>query len=496
MPGKGYVLYEPWPFQQDFLNCREQYRAVNKPRQCGISTTAAGDAAWEFDNVPGAQIVIISKDKDAAINFHKYVYAFLRSVRKTNPNAPKLIKENERETTNANGSRIVSLAAGKESGRSFSATHLFFDELAFAQYAEEIWQAASATLAQTNGRVTAISTPKGKANLFFTIFDSPDQIVNGKKTGLNEMGFKIFDYKWWDVPTYNPVYDEYILARDAEDKKAVSRLIEQAKLGQWYRSQRPKYTDLAWRQEFEGAFDANAGTVFSTRSIERVFRKNYLIEQQDPNHLITHHYTDESIKFIDVIDPFTKEPTGKQKADGNHIFYTGIDLGRKGDPTVIITYDTADYDPKLRDSDGRFLSPAKIVDYKWIEPGTCEWSELENISKAHLRKWEPESQHDGTGSSDQFGESMYGLSEAFMFTKDSKRDMVTTVQHAFDYGAVIMPKIRQMYREHVKYEWDDQDIMQDTVMANGLAINQFYDGGSEIVLGFERVDFMAEAQPA
>ena len=161
LPGKGFILFEPWPFQQDFLNCRERYRAINKPRQCGISTTAAAEAAWEFDNVPGAQIVIISKDKDAAVNFHKYVYNILHSVRKNNPDAPKLIKENERETTNANGARIVSLAAGKESGRSFYATHLFFDELAFAKYAEDIWQAASATLSQTKGRVTAISTPKG-----------------------------------------------------------------------------------------------------------------------------------------------------------------------------------------------------------------------------------------------------------------------------------------------------------------------------------------------
>jgi phage terminase large subunit-like protein len=110
--------------------------------------------------VPGAQIVIISKDKDAAVNFHTYVRNILWSVRENNPNAPKIIKDNERVTTNSLGNKISSLAASKESGRSFSATHLYFDELAFVQYAEEIWQAASATLAQTGGRVTAISTPK------------------------------------------------------------------------------------------------------------------------------------------------------------------------------------------------------------------------------------------------------------------------------------------------------------------------------------------------
>ncbi len=63
-------------------------------------------------------------------------------------------------------------------------------------------------------------------------------------------------------------------------------------------------------------------------------------------------------------------------------------------------------------------------------------------------------------------------------------------------SAVILPKIRQLYREHVKYEWDDEEIVQDTVMANGLAITQFYDGGAEVIIGFEKVEFMEEAQPA
>jgi len=56
LPGKGQIPFEPWPFQQEFLQCRDRFRAINKPRQCGISTTGAAEAAWEFDNVPGAQM--------------------------------------------------------------------------------------------------------------------------------------------------------------------------------------------------------------------------------------------------------------------------------------------------------------------------------------------------------------------------------------------------------------------------------------------------------
>lgn len=462
LPGKGQITFEPWLFQQDFMCCTDRFRAINKPRQCGISTTAAAEAAWEFDNVAGAQIVIISKDKDAAVNFHKYVRNILWSVRKNNPDAPAIIKDNERETTNILGNRIVSLAASKESGRSFSATHLYFDELAFVQYAEEIWQAASATLAQTGGRVTAISTPKGRANLFYRIFEQDDH-----------MGFTIFNFAWWDVPTYNPYYDEYSAA---ETKAEKMKWIEKAKTGDWYRSERPKYTDLAWRQEFEGAFDANEGTVFSTRSLERVFHRNWLKNKNDPEGVITEWWTSE-----------------KQK---NRLYATGADLGRKNDPTVLLTYDVTDYDPNQTDEFGRFTSPAVLVDYKYIEAGTVEWSELERLAKVHYQFWEPDAQHDGTGSGDSFGEAVAGFSNPFMFTKLSKQDIVGNIQHAFDYGAVKLPKIPRLFREHQRYIWEDKDIVQDTVMANGLAIDLFHSGGTGMFLGFQKIGFMSKAVPA
>lgn len=430
MPGKGFVPYEPWPFQQDFLQCADRFRAINKPRQCGISTTAAAEAAWEFDNVPGAQIVIISKDKDAAVNFHKYVYNILMSVRENNPDAPKLIKTNERETTNSLGNRIVSLAASKESGRSFSATHLFFDELAFVQYADDIWQAASATLAQTKGRVTAISTPKGRANLFARIFESQDH-----------MGFTTFSYAWWDVPTYNPYYAEYVAAKSATEKK---QWIEKAKaeLGGWYQQERPKYTDLAWRQEFEGAFDANIGSVFSTRTLEKAFMRNYLERKDDPRGILTQWWTTE------------------KTTDG--LYACGIDLGRKNDPTVIITYD---YNNR----------PAKVVDFKYIEAGRAEWDMITDVILDHLEYWQADAVHDGTGVGDSVSEALYGLSEPLMFTATKKQNIIERMQHAMDFRAVRIPKIPILFREHQRYIWDDKDIQQDTVMANGLAISVFHE---------------------
>ena len=445
LPGKGLIPFEPWPFQQEFINCRDRFRLINKPRQCGISTTVAAEVAWEFDNIPGSNTVIISKDKDAAVNFHNYVYQILHSVRLHNPDAPKLVKTNERVTTNANGSKISSLASSKEAGRSFSATHLIFDELAFIEYAQEIWQAANATLAQTRGRVSGISTPKGRANLFAQILEQQDH-----------MGFTIFQYAWWDVPTYNPYYTEYVAAETVAEKK---RWIEKAKTGEWYRSERPKYTDLAWRQEFEGALDANIGTVFSERQLEKCFIRNYLREKADPRGALTEWWT------------MDKDPDG--------IYHHGIDLGRKNDPTVIITYDINQ-------------RPAKMVDFKYIEAGRCEWNEILSVIREHVDFWKSEGEHDGTGVGDSISEGMQGFSEPFMFTKTGKQNMIELMQHAFDYKMVRIPKIPLLWREHQRYIWEDKDIQQDTVMANALAIKQFHDN-EDVFSGFSELNFVGAA---
>lgn len=436
-PGKGYIPLEPYPFQQDFIRCRDLFRAINKPRQCGISTIAAAEVAWEFCNVPGAQIVIISKDKDAAVNFHKYVYQVLRSVKDKDPNFPKLLKENERVTTNEIGSTVVSLAAGAEAGRSFSATHLILDEAAFQQYADDIWQAASPALARTNGRATVISTPKGRANLFARIFEEP-----------GHMGFTIFNYGWWDVPDYNPYYAEMIAA--GEDKREKQKWIDQAKTGRWFKINRAGKTDLQWRQEFEGAFDANVGTVFSTRTLEKVFERNYLKMAEDENGIVTEWWTMPKEDF--------------------HQYACGIDLGRKNDPTVIITYDTT-------------VRPARMVDFKYIEAGSASWDEIQKTIIDHIEFWDAEAKHDGTGVGDPTSEALEGISEPFYFTKGLKENIIQRMHHAFDFRTVKIPKIPIIFREHQRYIWDDKDIVQDTVMANALAISQFHEI-EDVVLGF------------
>ena len=231
-----------------------------------------------------------------------------------------------------------------------------------------------------------------------------------------------------------------IAAKSANEKK---RWIEKGKEGRWYKKNRPSKTSLQWRQEFEGAFDANVGTVFSTRALEKVFVRNYLQQKEDDR---------------GIFDIWWTEP----KKEG-HTYATGTDLGRKNDPTVQITYDTS-------------VRPRRMVEFVHIDPDTASWATIERAVKERLEYWgSDEAEHDGTGIGDTVTESLDGFSDPISFTKTTKQNIVERMQHAFDFKQVMMPKIEELYAEHQRYIWDDKDILQDTVMANGLAIHSFYE---------------------
>jgi hypothetical protein len=194
----------------------------------------------------------------------------------------------------------------------------------------------------------------------------------------------------------------------------------------------------------------------STRQLEKTFERNYLREKEDPSGALTEWWTSEK--------------------EANGIYVHGADLGRKNDPTVIVTYNI-----KTR--------PAQMVDFKYIEAGRCEWNEILKAFREHVEFWDSEGEHDGTGVGDSISEGLQGFSEPFMFTKTSKQNMIELMQHAFDYRMVRIPKIPLLFREHQRYIWEDKDIQQDTVMANALAVKQFHET-EDVFSGYAALNFV------
>lgn len=437
LPKVGFIPFEPFDYQQEFLNCRTANRLVNKARQNGMSTAVAGDVAWELGYVEGAQIVIISKGEKEAKQLHRYISDMVKTAAEVDPEYPAIICDNKMLTELEGGRSVRSLTSSKETGRSFSASHLILDEAAFQAYAEDIYQASSPSIAQTGGRITVISTPKGKGNLFAKMCNNPE-----------EYDFTYFEFPWWLNPVYNPYLKQYMAATTQDER---NKWIDKAKQNDWYKKTRKKHSDLAFKQEFECNFDALADAVFNMRQLDKVFVRNYLKEGVDNEAPDMSFYTSDKIE--------------------GHYYSSGVDFGRKRDATVIITYDISE-------------NPARMVEYKRIEPG-CSWEEILLTTRKTYDKFESDMLCDATGVGDVIYESISDIADPYIISDNqfskNKYNLIENVRRAMDNKAIKMPKIPQLYKEHEQYLWNDKLIVQDSVIANALAVKQFYDPDSSFV---------------
>jgi hypothetical protein len=239
-PTKGKVPFALYPYQKEILKARQAPpRLILKARQVGVSQLLAGEALAQAKFFPASTILFISRSLEAAQHLLRLAWDLLES----DFNLPAIVRRNESEISFANRSTIRSLAAGENAGRTYAASAVYLDEFAHCPWAEEIYQAAAPTVAR-GGRLTIVSTPKGKANLFFRLF---------QEAALGERQFRLFRIHWSQCPDYNP--EGWRLA----DEKA---RLEKALSGEWYQRHRSLYTDEQWAQEFECDFTSSTGLVY------------------------------------------------------------------------------------------------------------------------------------------------------------------------------------------------------------------------------------------
>ena len=427
IPSLGYKTYEPFWAQQQVLLDTGRFRHINKARQIGYTTTFAIEALHDFIYTPAAEIIVLSKSEGEAKRFLEKFYDAYDSISDKDPHCPNLKARNTLNAISEHGATINVLTSSKNAGRSFSATRLYFDEMAHTQFADDIYQASIPTISTTGGKVTLFSSPKGRGGLFAEI---------GRNT--EDQGFSSHTFPWWFAPMNNCVYEEYMESYYAGDFKEQARLIEKAKTGEWYETNMKKYSTLAFQQEFECNYDADEDSVFNARQLKNCFRKNYL--EEVPGAMYEHWY----------IEP---------DKDHNHV--TGIDLGRKRDATVIKTYDV--------DS-----TPIRLVEYKRIPPATSDWGLIELAIRDTYAKFESDMIHDATGVGDAIGERIEDISEPHVLTATNKYNILENTRRAMDLGVFIEAKIGRSYREFEEYIWNDKHIVQDCVIATALAVKVFY----------------------
>lgn len=204
-----------FPRQKAFLHSL----AVNsntvaiKPRQAGITTVSS---AWT-----AGQIVFASKDAPETVlcignklsisqQLLTKVCGFLDKIPRwfwgpeyysPNPKDPKNIKsiyiqKNRSDVELFNGCKIHARSSGPNAARGVpSVSILIFDEAAFIQNSLDTYSSAcSATSASQNARIIMVSTPNGKDQLYYRIYQDA---LAGKNN------YNAVEFQWYQDPRYN-----------------------------------------------------------------------------------------------------------------------------------------------------------------------------------------------------------------------------------------------------------------------------------------------------
>lgn len=438
LPNTGDIEFEPYYAQQVILSDNSRWRVENKMRQGGFTTAfSAAEAVHEMLYTPAPEIIVLSKSQDEAINFLDKFYLAYQSVKDKEPNYSPLTVTNTKNAANARGGKIRVLTSSKQSGRSFSGTSIYFDEMAHTQYAKQIYEASYPTISRTGGRITAFSTPDAKSGKFYEICEN-----------WQEMGYSFHQFEWWFVPFYNPYYKEFLQAFLAGDVKQQKYWIEKARTGTWYQQTFNAIGELAFMREYECSFDAGEDSVFNTKQLSNAFVKNYLQREFE--------------EYGEV---------WRCSSDINHNYVTYTDYGRKRDPLVSVTFDIDEY-------------PAKLVEYKRIRPSIFDFTEVKASLLATIKHYDSDAYHDGTGNGDVLTAFLEGYSSPVVMgdsgVSKQKTNMVEKLKLACDTKAIMIPKIAQIEKEFKSYRYNDKKLVQDCVMAIGGAVDKFFEPADEL----------------
>ncbi|NWJ94565.1 MAG: hypothetical protein HXX20_02185 [Chloroflexi bacterium] len=254
-PVKGLITIDPYEYQAKFLQDVSLLRLILKSRQTGISQISALEALHDALYNTRYVVLFVSKDKDAAVNLLAYVKtAFDEGCPR--PDGLKVTKYNEGEIRFNNGSKIKSVAATKNTGRSFAASAVYMDEAAFPQWAERIYQAIKPTVS-TGGKITILSTPDGRCNLFYLLWEG----------GIGT-GYSRHQIHWSSCPSY---YKPEERAAGIPPEECV-----------WYKANRPDYTEQVWASEYDCDFVQSGLPVFKDSDVELVFKSELDFEEALP----------------------------------------------------------------------------------------------------------------------------------------------------------------------------------------------------------------------
>jgi phage FluMu gp28-like protein len=163
---KPLKLYD---YQKKLILDENRYRIVNKARQLGLSLCLAIEALIECLINPNYTVLFVSTGEEAAKRILDYVYDLINSM--PDHLRPRLSVQTKTEIRFVNKSKLVSLPSNPSTIRGYRAHRVYIDEAAHFLNDKEIFSAIQPSISR-GGKMTVVSTPFGRANTYYEIWDT------------------------------------------------------------------------------------------------------------------------------------------------------------------------------------------------------------------------------------------------------------------------------------------------------------------------------------
>jgi hypothetical protein len=427
------IFFNPYEYQIGLVEDGSRLRLILKSRQTGISQTVALEALHDALYNDAYVVLIVSKDKESAQNVLSYVKTALEEGC-PRPDGITVVTSNKSQVVFSNRSKIRCVAATKSAGRSVAASHVYIDEAAFPQWAAEIYRSIKPTIS-TGGRLTILSTPDGRANLFYLLWN-----------GDIGTGYSKHRIHWTSCPSY--LKPEETAAIEADIAAGVFTQAElkegrhYEKHCQWYRDNKTDYTAQAWASEYDCDFVQSGLAVFKEEDVEAIFL--------------------ETLSF--------EEPIQGEE------YITWSDIGRRRDATVITTYRI------LRDA-GTGLLKKRIV--AWERHEGLPYPVIASKIDQRATRYPGMNYVESNSIGDPLIEMLTQPAEGQFTSARSKVDMITALIFDVENGMLESPPIKQLRAEMLMYQWDDKKLIQDCVIS---AAGASYNSGKLDANSFSQLD--------
>ena len=210
----GTAPFRLWEGQKQALSTMEHDRLAVflKARQLGISWVVCGFALYELLTTSNQTVLAYSQGQLEANELIRRV-AFLYHQHEYQHELPQLITDNIGALAWDNGSRMLSLAATRKAGRSFTANIALLDEWAFMTWPRQTLAAIKPTI-DAGGKLFIISSADGMGSAYHQFWQ---QSVNG------ENGYKAVFLPWFAHPDRGPDWRDQKIVEASGDTASVLR---------------------------------------------------------------------------------------------------------------------------------------------------------------------------------------------------------------------------------------------------------------------------------